>query len=155
MKVNKKYILIGFIGILMGGGLFYVGVEFIAPKIQEFRDGESTSNFDDYDLTEIDDTVEEPTFEFTDFEIGQSEIKYEGYSSYMTGTIKNNSDSVNLEYVEIEFDVYDPSGNLLGRISDTLFGLKIGQTWQYEAMIYYDNAEQIKLNDIRWRVADY
>lgn len=160
MKINRNYIIIGLIGVLVGAGLIYLGIEVIAPKIQASQESDkpvqkSTSDSSDKNnFTKSRDSMK-PKFNFTDLEVGPSEIKYEGLSNYITGTIKNNSKSVSLEYIEIEFDVYDSNGNLLGRISDVLFGLDMGQTWQYEAMIYYNNAENIKLNDIKWREANY
>ena len=56
-----------------------------------------------------------------------------GFSYYIEGTIKNNTDKV-YSYVDVEFSVYDKAGNNLGSCYDNNSNLDANGTWKFKAL---------------------
>lgn len=64
----------------------------------------------------------------------------DGYSDavgwiHITGQVKNNSGKM-LNYVSIQFSLYDINDNVVGTAMDNISNLGDGETWKFEAMAY-------------------
>lgn len=55
-----------------------------------------------------------------------------GFGYYVRGTITNNRGDVN--YIQVEFPLYDANGNKVGTALANCSGLKTGETWIFEAI---------------------
>lgn len=56
-----------------------------------------------------------------------------GFSYYIEGTVKNNT-SYSYSYVQVQFNVYDESGNLIGSCLDNINNLEENGTWKIKAL---------------------
>ena len=57
----------------------------------------------------------------------------DGYWTYVVGTIKNNTNK-NYSYVQVEINLYDAEGNLVGSTLDNINNLEANGTWKFKAM---------------------
>lgn len=57
----------------------------------------------------------------------------DGYFTYITGTIKNNTNK-NYTYVQVEINLYDAQGNLINSTLDNINNLEPNGTWKFKAM---------------------
>ena len=69
------------------------------------------------------------------------------YSTYIVGTIKNNS-GMEKGYIEVTFTLYDADGNNIGTALANTNNLKDGGTWKFEAIVLEDNVASFELNEI-------
>lgn len=58
----------------------------------------------------------------------------EGYNSYITGTVKNNS-LKKYSYVQIEINLYDKSGAQVDSTLDNVNNLEPGGIWKFKAIV--------------------
>lgn len=65
-----------------------------------------------------------------------------GIAYYIEGTIKNNT-SKQYSYVQVQFNVYDESGNIIGSCLDNVNNLEGEGTWKFKA-ICSGEASEIK-----------
>lgn len=74
------------------------------------------------------------------YEISDVNVESDQFASYVTGVIKNNTDS-DRSYVQVTFPCYDKDGNKLGDAMDNVQDLGAGKTWKFKAMYLGENAE--------------
>lgn len=60
-------------------------------------------------------------------------IEKEAYTWYFKGTVINNKTS-DLSYAQVEINLYDADGALLGTAMDNVNNLKAGGKWKFKAM---------------------
>lgn len=72
-----------------------------------------------------------------------------GYSYYIEGYVKNNSEK-EYSYVQIDFTTYDSNGNTLGTCLDNNSGLEPDGRWKFKAICTSDveNIASYKLKEI-------
>ena len=56
-----------------------------------------------------------------------------GYAYYIEGTVKNNTNK-DYSYVQIEFNVYDKDGSIIGSCFDNINNLEGNGTWKIKAI---------------------
>ena len=71
-----------------------------------------------------------PTEKFT---VLEHTTENDGYWTYVTGTIKNNTNK-EYTYVQVEINLYDESGNLINSTLDNINNLEANGTWKFKAM---------------------
>lgn len=64
---------------------------------------------------------------------GEVSTEYDGFYTYITGIIKNNTDK-DKSYVQVTFNLYDSSGNLVDAAVDNITNLAAGGTWKFKAI---------------------
>lgn len=74
------------------------------------------------------------------YEISDVNVESDGFASYVTGIIKNNTDS-DRTYVQVTFPCYDKDGNKLGDAIDNVNDLGAGKTWKFKAMYLGESVE--------------
>ena len=57
----------------------------------------------------------------------------DGYGTYITGTVKNNTDK-EYTYVGVEINLYDEDGTMIGTASDFISNLEANGTWKFKAI---------------------
>lgn len=67
------------------------------------------------------------------YEVSEVKVESDGFATYVTGVLKNNTDS-NKSYVQISIPAYDTSGNKLGDAWANVNDLKANSTWKFKAM---------------------
>ena len=65
----------------------------------------------------------------------------------IVGVIKNNT-SVDKDYIQVSFTLYDADGNNIGTAWTNTNNLKAGGTWKFEAGILEDNVESFELDEV-------
>lgn len=96
------------------------------------------------------ETTPEPTPVSTpvpDLELLDTDSYSDGYLSYVTGHIRNNTDRA-YSYVQVSINLYDDEGNQVGSTLDNINNLAPGDTWYFEALILDDSATQFSVVDI-------
>ena len=98
-------------------------------------------------VTTIDDAegVEEVKEDFIFIE--EPELVYEDYCHKIVGVIQNNKDYT-LEYIDIEFALYDAEGNNIGTAYANGGNIKPGTNWKFEAYILEDDVDTFELIQI-------
>jgi hypothetical protein len=78
-----------------------------------------------------------------------SDWGYGGYSGYrnIVGTVKNNTDH-ELDYVEVDFSLYDEAGNQVGDAMTNLTHMDAHGTWEFKAPVTEDHARTFKLKAV-------
>jgi len=77
-------------------------------------------------------------------------IVTENYTNFITGTIKNTSSKV-IDYVEIDFAIFDKEGNQVGTTLANITNLQPGATWKFKAPILNRDAFEVQmLKIIAW-----
>ena len=63
------------------------------------------------------------------------------------GTVVNNS-SRNVGYAQVEINLYDKNGNLVGSTMDNINNLEANGTWKFQAAIIEDNVATYKVKNV-------
>lgn len=71
----------------------------------------------------------------------------DSFSSYIEGTIKNNSGR-DYSYVQVEINLYDKDGAQIGSTIDNVNNLEAGATWKFKAIVLESNVASYKIKDI-------
>lgn len=79
-------------------------------------------------------------------ELLSSESTSDGYSRYVTGQIRNNTDKT-YSYAQVEINLYS-NGVQVGSTLDNINNLEPHSIWEFKAIILQDNADQFKVKDI-------
>ena len=67
------------------------------------------------------------------FTLVSDEMTTDGFSTYIEGTIKNNTDK-SYSYAQVTFNLYDADGAQLGTAVDNINNLEPNGTWKYKAI---------------------
>ena len=111
-------------------GLIFV-IIIIASAINSVsKDKNSNVSVDTDKKTEKQQEVKEKK---KDYEITDTKIEKDSFSTYAVGVLKNNSDS-DKSYVQVVFPVYDKSGNKVGSAMANINDLKANSTWKFKAL---------------------
>ena len=97
--------------------------------------------------------VEEAASRGLELEGGESAIELEKdtFAWYFRGTVVNNKTS-DLAYCQVEINLYDADGALLGTALDNVNNLKAGGKWKFKAMTLLSSDE---LNEVAsWELGD-
>ena len=109
-------------------GLIFV-IVIIASAINSVsKDKNSNVSVDTDKKTEKQQEVKEKK---KDYEITDTKIEKDSFSTYAVGVLKNNSDK---SYVQVVFPVYDKSGNKVGSAMANINDLKANSTWKFKAL---------------------
>lgn len=92
-------------------------------------------------VTTIDNILNRP-----DLEVLSHTYTSEGYVSYVTGEIRNNTNR-KYSYVQVEIGLYSDDA-LVGSTLDNVNNLEPGQVWKFKAIIFEDSANKYKITDI-------
>ena len=84
-----------------------------------------------------------------DLEILEVSSEADQYSRYVVGKLRNNTDRT-FNYVQVEINLYDGEGNVVGTTFDNVTNLEPGQTWKFKAVILDDSVKRFKIADISW-----
>lgn len=68
------------------------------------------------------------------YTLSDVETETDGFSYYVTGVLKNNTDS-DKSYIQILFSAKDQDGNKIGDALDNVNNLKAGETWKFKAIL--------------------
>ena len=82
-----------------------------------------------------------------DLELRSSSGLRSSHAFTVTGTIRNNS-SRNYSYVQVLFDVYDSSGNLVGNALGNINNLGPLETWRFKAVYFGADGHRFRLDEI-------
>ena len=80
--------------------------------------------------------------------LGYWEFTIDKYSSYVHGSVTNNSNQT-LSYVVIKFNLYDNYNNQVGDTLDSVNNLLPHTTWKFKAYATKDNASKAKLIELK------
>ena len=67
------------------------------------------------------------------FTVVEHKTEKDGYWTYVTGTIKNNTNK-EYSYVQVEVNLYDEDGSLINSTLDNINNLEANGTWKFKAM---------------------
>jgi len=81
--------------------------------------------------------------------LGNWEFTIDKYSSYIHGTVTNNSDQT-LSYVVIKFNLYDNYDNQVGDTLDNVNNLLPHGTWKFKAYVTKDTATRAKVVELKY-----
>lgn len=81
-----------------------------------------------------------------DLEVIDYEAIVEGYSRYVTGHIKNNTDK-SYSYVQVEINLYSGETQV-GSTLDNVNNLGPGDTWEFKAPILDDSADSFRIVNV-------
>jgi len=81
--------------------------------------------------------------------LGSWEFTIDKYSSYIHGTVTNNSDQT-LSYVVIKFNLYDNYDNQVGDTLDSVNNLLPHGTWKFKAYVTKDTATRAKVIELKY-----
>lgn len=79
-------------------------------------------------------------------EVVDHESISDGYWSYVTGHVKNNTNK-SYSYVQIEINLYN-GDTLIGSTFDNINNLGAGETWEFKAIIIEENCTSYKIMDV-------
>lgn len=82
-----------------------------------------------------------------DLEVLNYSSKSEQYARYVVGTVRNNSDR-SYSYVQVEINLLDKSGNVVGSTLANVNNLGPGETWKFKAIILEDEARSFEIKDV-------
>jgi hypothetical protein len=80
-------------------------------------------------------------------EILSVECNVDEYSTHVIGKLKNNT-SKQLTYVQVQYALYDESGNQIGTALANVNGLDAGGTWKFDAIGITGETSKYKLIDL-------
>lgn len=84
-----------------------------------------------------------------DLELLKTEIVDKGYGfKYVVGTLQNKSGK-EFKYVELDFNLYDEKGDLVGSTLTNIQNLEADSLWHFEAVVTSEKAESFKLKEIK------
>ena len=122
-------VIIGFVVLMVGcAALFSTGVDTATEMETE---------------TKVENNSAEAKYEFVE----EPKMVEKDYSTYIVGTIKNNS-GMEKGYIEVTFTLYDADGNNIGTALANTNNLKDGGTWKFEAIVLEDDVASFELNEI-------
>ena len=122
-------VIIGFVVLMVGcAALFSTGVDTTTEMETE---------------TKVENNSAEAKYEFVE----EPKMVEKDYSTYIVGTIKNNS-GMEKGYIEVTFTLYDADGNNIGTAFTNTNNLKEDGTWKFEAMVFEDNVASFELNEV-------
>ena len=122
-------VIIGFVVLMVGcAALFSTGVDTTTEMETE---------------TKVENNSAEAKYEFVE----EPKMVEKDYSTYIVGTIKNNS-GMEKGYIEVSFTLYDADGNNIGTAFTNTNNLKEDGTWKFEAMVFEDNVASFELNEV-------
>ena len=122
-------VIIGFVVLMVGcAALFSTGVDTATEMETE---------------TKVENNSAEAKYEFVE----EPKMVEKDYSTYIVGTIKNNS-GMEKGYIEVTFTLYDADGNNIGTAFTNTNNLKEDGTWKFEAMVFEDNVASFELDEI-------
>lgn len=82
-----------------------------------------------------------------DLELISDDFSVDDYSTHVTGKVRNNT-SKQLTYVQIQYALYDKSGNQIGTALANVNGLEPGGTWKFDAIGITGETSKYKLIDL-------
>lgn len=82
-----------------------------------------------------------------DLEVLDYSAKSEEYARYVVGTVRNNSDR-NYSYVQVEVNLLDKSGNVVGSTLANVNNLGPGKKWKFKAIILEEEARSFEIKDV-------
>lgn len=68
-------------------------------------------------------------------------------SRFVVGTLKNNTNK-RYSYVQVEINLYDKEGNLVGSTLDNVNNLDPHGTWKFKAVVMEEDAVEAKLKGV-------
>lgn len=80
-------------------------------------------------------------------ELLNSTTQKDDYSTYIVGTIRNNSDK-EYSYVGVEINLYDKDGAQVGSTLANTTNLEAGGKWKFKAVVLEDGVKSFKIKDI-------
>ena len=104
--------------------------------------GETTSDISTNEQVQV--SEEKPKYEFVE----EPTLSTNEYGNQIiVGVIKNNT-SVDKDYIQVSFTLYDADGNNIGTAWANTNNLKAGGTWKFEAMILEDGMATFELDEV-------
>jgi cytoskeletal protein RodZ len=82
-----------------------------------------------------------------DLELLDHKSTSDQFSSYIEGTIKNNTKK-EYGYVQVEINLYDKDGAQVGSTFANTTNLEPGGTWKFKAIVLEENVASYKIKDI-------
>lgn len=113
------------IGFVLLSKLFVTGLNDFSNAINDFASDASSA---------VDDYVESTKDNFV---VLEEKVENDGYLTYITGTIQNNTDR-DYSYVQIEISLYDKDGALVNSTLDNINNLEANGKWKFKAMATSD-----------------
>lgn len=114
----------------------FILVIFIIVGIAVVGGGDTTTN----NLKDENNTgTNQITNETERFTVVEHTTEKDGYWTYITGTIKNNTNK-EYSYVQVEINLYDDDGSLVNSTIDNINNLEANGTWKFKAMATSDFA---------------
>lgn len=90
--------------------------------------------------------LEEPAAPVSDLELIDYTSESDGYTNYVVGHIKNNTDKT-YSYVQVDINLY--SGDTqVGSTLDNVNNLAPGATWEFKAVVLENNADKFEIVNI-------
>ena len=122
-------VIIGFVVLMVGcAALFSTGVDTATEMGTE---------------TKVENNSAEAKYEFVE----EPKMVEKDYSTYIVGTIKNNS-GMEKGYIEVTFTLYDANGNNIGTALANTNNLKDGGTWKFEAIALENDVKSFELDEV-------
>ena len=122
-------VIIGFVVLMVGcAALFSTGVDTATEMETE---------------TKVENNSAEAKYEFVE----EPKMVEKDYSTYIVGTIKNNS-GMEKGYIEVTFTLYDADGNNIGTALANTNNLKDGGTWKFEAIALENDVKSFELDEV-------
>lgn len=72
-----------------------------------------------------------------DLEVLNYKAINEGYSSYIVGTVRNNTDRI-YSYAQVEINIYDKHGNQTGSTMANVNNLEPHTKWKFKALVFQE-----------------
>ena len=92
-------------------------------------------------------TSDEGMAPYLKLESWQQTYRAESGGTVITGVIRNTADR-ELRYAGIEFNVYNSSGNQIGKVWDSMHGLDAGAVWEFRTAALPTEAADVKFRKI-------
>ena len=118
------------LGIILGFVVLIGGCSALFVNSVDEAINETVDQTDKYEF------IEEPTLSTNEYG-----------NQIIVGVIKNNT-SVDKDYIQVSFTLYDANGNNIGTAWTNTNNLKAGGTWKFEAGILEDNVESFELDEV-------
>ena len=118
------------LGIILGFVILIGGCSALFVNSVDEAINETVDQTDKYEF------IEEPTLSTNEYG-----------NQIIVGVIKNNT-SVDKDYIQVSFTLYDANGNNIGTAWTNTNNLKAGGTWKFEAMISEDEMATFELDEV-------
>jgi phage-related tail fiber protein len=96
---------------------------------------------------EVSEQKTEEVAQAPDLEVLELESVSDEYTRYATGKIRNNNNKT-YGYVQVQLNVLDEAGSVVGSTMSNMNNLDPGQTWSFKAPIFEDNAVTFEITDV-------